>query len=1222
MNNDLKNYAHKISMKLFNITLRNSFTTICFLSLLFQFNRVFSQTADPVQHAANILPPSPNASELGKYGLVPVGLSTGAMSTNIPLHTFTTKNLSLPISLSYSSNGIKVDQIATWVGMSWSLNAGGVITRIIKDEPDGGNQIPYPSNFSSTNAEALQYLQAAGDTGFDSEQDLFAFNFAGYTGRFLFDRTGMLVIMPHQNLKIERHLDELPQQGYFLVTTPDGIKYTFAFPEFSKTLNVGPGCGKTYDQAKETSWFLTKIEHPTGDIIQLEYAGLHSYQYAASVSQTVTRKIGESSACGGATAPCPSFDISLCQNVLVVSGGYLSRIWSSNFGEVEFIATRTRLDLDDYKLDMVKIKSPSGSVIKTFSFNYLYSTATAYLNNFSVGSLTRRMFLKEITENDKDSSPIKKHSFDYEDINGLPPRLSFSQDHWGYFNGAINSDLVPIDLSREDNMGRKLFEDIGGDREPHGAFSGKGMLNKITYPTGGYSQIVYESNNYRNGSFVVYPPPISIPLGVNGSGAHNKVSQTFQFLNLTTQEIKLEFVASLNPDAQVEVDPYHNFAIISFTDITANEIMVNHQSAVGESFHAYADLLAGHEYLIEISAFGSVVQAGFLTKYFADPSYTIETDSETGGVRVAQVKNFDPVTAKFELVNYKYSKLATPNISSGYVGNFPVYYNESTIRQACPTGDGPGNGGYGDCFFGALHSNSISNLYPANGNNVYYSHVTVSRGSNNEAGAEEHEFIVHFDSPGDQVWGQQDILSAPNTNFGWDNGLEKTTRYFKKSGNNLVLLRQIDNEYVTDDRINKEIKGVVARRKYDPILSYSLVINCDSQNRQEDYRKVTCITNHNHAWIIGGDPFNGLNLCQAVGAQNVSTAFAHHPCYGKGPEVTQITVPWALDYLDAIEYKNISYWFYLKSTTETVYDESGQNPMTVVKENFYDNPVHSQLSKVRTTTSDNKIVETSFKYLNDYSQSIENFSVLNQKYIINQPVKTENTVGSFLTEGKLIKLTDYGQPKEIFQYEAPVLQLPPSHDPALFIPSSNYKSKATLTYDPATKNLKELTSTSSPIISYKWGYNDSRVVAKIVGAGSDYVFYTSFEDNGTVGASQTGERYLNSGTYTISFVPSNPSGTMMSYWYWQNGKWNFSGEVAFTSTINQGSKLDEIRIYPKGAQLTTITYHSRLGTVTSVTDLNNVSTYYDYDDLSRLTTIQDQNRNTIKENKYHYVNNN
>jgi hypothetical protein len=83
----------------------------------------------------NILPPSPTASDLGKYTLLGSGLNTGGASVNLPVYDYATPNLSLPVSLMYSSDGIKVDQTASRVGLGWTLNAGGAVSRTVLWEP-------------------------------------------------------------------------------------------------------------------------------------------------------------------------------------------------------------------------------------------------------------------------------------------------------------------------------------------------------------------------------------------------------------------------------------------------------------------------------------------------------------------------------------------------------------------------------------------------------------------------------------------------------------------------------------------------------------------------------------------------------------------------------------------------------------------------------------------------------------------------------------------------------------------------------------------------------------------------------------------------------------------------------------------------------------------------------------------------------------------------------
>ena len=72
--------------------------------------------------------PSPNATAFARYAENPVGLYTGSVDVKIPLYTLpATRGVSVPIGLSYAKGGIKVDEVASDVGLGWVLNGGGVI---------------------------------------------------------------------------------------------------------------------------------------------------------------------------------------------------------------------------------------------------------------------------------------------------------------------------------------------------------------------------------------------------------------------------------------------------------------------------------------------------------------------------------------------------------------------------------------------------------------------------------------------------------------------------------------------------------------------------------------------------------------------------------------------------------------------------------------------------------------------------------------------------------------------------------------------------------------------------------------------------------------------------------------------------------------------------------------------------------------------------------------
>jgi hypothetical protein len=190
----------------------------------------------------NITPPT--AAALVKYAGYPVSYHTGSPNINIPIYTVQNGPLEVPISLSYHASGLKVQELGSWVGAGWSLNAGGVITRSVVGLPDD-------RGISSTNVTNGQwsdfgynsYLGTTNgnvdDAGFhqgrkDGEPDFYFFNFGKYTGKFYFRDDSTPITVPEQDLKIEpdyKYLTTPYENGTcfqrFKITTPDGTQYFF-----------------------------------------------------------------------------------------------------------------------------------------------------------------------------------------------------------------------------------------------------------------------------------------------------------------------------------------------------------------------------------------------------------------------------------------------------------------------------------------------------------------------------------------------------------------------------------------------------------------------------------------------------------------------------------------------------------------------------------------------------------------------------------------------------------------------------------------------------------------------------------------------------------------------------------------------------------------------------------------------------------------------------------
>jgi hypothetical protein len=175
-----------------------TFTLLCSCMVAVCYAGI-AQTPDDGQEsenfAPNIIPPSPEAAALGKYGDVPVSKYTGVPDISIPLYTLQSKNIQVPITLSYHASGIKVEEEASWVGLGWALNAGGVITRSIRGKDDFENETKNGFVYSigegaipaSDNAFEVSttYIDAVCRGDYDSQPDIFYYNLNGASGRFV-----------------------------------------------------------------------------------------------------------------------------------------------------------------------------------------------------------------------------------------------------------------------------------------------------------------------------------------------------------------------------------------------------------------------------------------------------------------------------------------------------------------------------------------------------------------------------------------------------------------------------------------------------------------------------------------------------------------------------------------------------------------------------------------------------------------------------------------------------------------------------------------------------------------------------------------------------------------------------------------------------------------------------------------------------------------------------
>jgi hypothetical protein len=495
--------------------------------LLFSTN-IFSQEFSQENIGMpKMTPPSPEAFALTKYGDVPVNEFSGMVNSTIPIYTYKVGNLELPISLNYTGAGVKVDDIPTWVGINWTLNAGGVITRTLKDDPDetvgNSNRVmlsdqqvtDYSHNLlnGSTNAQILGGI--IDNTAKDTEVDIFNFNFLGYSGSFYFDGNFKgIVRKKDQELQIGV-LEPFNTTKTIIITTPDGIKFTFGGEgaiEDTELRYIRSASLQNVNAQGTTAFYLKKIEHPIRGEIVFDYSQSSTIQNIQLTKEQTKNSVAAWYNGFGSeeVAVCCMNNPTISQSVQTTTVSNriynpvkLTKIRSTMLNEMVEFSSST-VDNASFKnvLNSIQIIN-NGNLIKKVDFEYTPFTTNP--NPQGYGDITKRFFLKKVTfdnnndiaQNGSDGRRNEVYEFEYNNENLLPARFSYAQDYIGYYNGKDNNpNLLP---------NNQIFNphNVYGyaDRNANFEFASLGALTDIYYPTGGHTHFEYEAPKSRKKNY-------------------------------------------------------------------------------------------------------------------------------------------------------------------------------------------------------------------------------------------------------------------------------------------------------------------------------------------------------------------------------------------------------------------------------------------------------------------------------------------------------------------------------------------------------------------------------------------------------------------------------------------------------------------------------------------------------------------------------------------------
>jgi len=1107
----------------------------------------------------------------------------------------------------------------------------------------------------------------------DGEPDMYFFNFGGYSGKFYFrdDRTPILV--PQQDLKIVPVFTGGRSFDYFTITTPDGTQYLFGnAPGVSGTAPVEyTNCYSAKNGAvgfpPVSSWFLSKIISADNQFsINLTYQPESYGYFTISMFPVEGWKTGND-----------GLGYDLVKDL--IQGVRLSQISFPN-GTVSFIPGDVRTDLSDnvqsisdglnnsaVTLAAVKIADLNGNFCKNFNFSYDYFSGdnmllpNALTFGTSINTDKQKLKLNSIQEVSCDGSiqaPPYKFTYASEFV---PRRLSFGVDHWGYYNGQrSNAGLIPTITANGSPI-------EGANRDASWPEMLDGALTRIDYPTGGHDDLEFESNS----GYVTVTTPVTNHLAqfafhVFGQSA---TSGTGTFTS-NGNDITIKITTNCNFGGPLSIvnSSGQSVYFITFsntpnyndnTPVTSNLFLVGSQFPPG-TYTVTASLNAGPNDNI----------VGGVSIDITQPDVTSETVLKTlGGIRIKTLSKSDAVTSTVQQMNYTYSGAilySQPTyaqiVRNDLIANLGYWtassgYSSSLFVNGCP--------GVG------LYYKSPGSLRPMasfDGSIIGYLTVTTSQPGNGRT-----EYYYATPSGGYSAFNNlqmfNNILQTAACDLDIPNYPSAPLPYDPYKG-----LLTGENHY---DANGKQVKYTSYSTTFDqsPTLNTPgfIVTTADwGQSKQLLGTFYNLNTARTVSKIVQETTYDNNNTALT----RTSTTYFESPYHNmptrtvtqssKG-DVLTTKKTYAMDYrlgsCDAISDCSSEYNSNCTSCLNTYHSaqlgcNNNSNCLTLAYLTYQQCLTNARISYVGCRNTNYTGPGNSFTTCHSNAESTADNTlqpVLKLQDIYeNAPIEVSQWRNSDLMGAGL---TAYGIASSPvgFPYPAKTYSLNLQATSSTFAPTSisgnslsqdgRYQQESILSI--VNGNPISVTPHDGITSSYIWDYKNAEAIAKIINATADQAAYTSFESDGTgnwtvplggrISGGITGRQFYNlpNGDCQKGGLNSGAS-YVVSYWS-KGGSYSVSGSTAtiqgrtvngwtyyehkvsgVSSVIIHGTDgIDELRIYPSNAQMTTFTYDPLVG-MTSQCDINNRISYYSYDALDRLQVIKDQDGNVVKSIDYHY----
>lgn len=1162
---------------------------------------LFAQNAEIKSDLATLIPPSPTVAALMKYEEIPVNNYTGVPNISIPLYNYNipSSKIGINIGLSYHTASTKLDEVASDIGLGWSLTCTGSISRTVRGIPDEIYEVNqkfgiYKSNTNNGN-NYYQTIQSLLNTSFnpinsiiynpinsinyddnsisdnvkeflfetntfgkyDTQHDLWQYNFNGHTGRFYIEKqtNGNLEVklLSNDNLKIINQYNqdagnifEQYKPTGFTVYDEFGYKYIFDVLETTTSSQLSESTAPNgmmnmnlSDETYNSAFHLSKIYDNNNNL-------LVEYLYLDAGNEHITNSSSTSNYCTS-EPPFMSNKSTLAdevnfvvQNFNLFSQSFLLGLYKPYSLLSVFSNVYTAKKISEIKIIGV------GKVI------FEYQTGREdenYTNSVNV------KILKGVKVKQLDDSIVKSFYLEHEYKAAITSKLFLKGVKQLIGNGGdidlhklyYKEPTVPYNPTK-DNWGFLKNDDMscgGLEKTADKDYVSSFVLEKMTLPTGGCVVFNYESNTYA-------------------------YRETEQLTNFDSNFYNWDFQSS----GATFFGLYNNSVQNLFTIDVAQDVC----------FQASVNYPVSEWYF---SIYKDAYDPNNPTQNYIGGASSYSVLDNNG---FCYLRNIQPGTY---VVRFSTPELPTSNVENYLSSSISAYYRKRKIADYKNYFYG---GGFRISKISTFNENiTIGNIsssipltvkefsYKDFDNNTPSSGVLVSKEPLFKFNTSLKRPYMNLSPQGGSIshatekfYTYSTITNSDKINRGKTNGADIGYKNVTiKNSNNISNASNGKTQYTYTTSL--EYPNI----EYTPEQLYLPSINMDYKRgllkKEEVFdqsNKSIASTINNYDFIdsrvmtglhVFGTWDDGFNSCPSF---KLMTNYNHYKAL-KANNCNPVALACGLDYLDYIfqPYMNIGFTGYIeafgwaklasKTTQNYFYPNGGTTPNIVTSnETFTYNPINKQIATHTVNNSVEETLTTNYFYHPALSQNR-----------ISEIHRIETKRGSeLLSESKInYSNTFAGNPT--------------------FLPSTVEVKKGNLPLEIRLINnvydefghVLEVQQASGMKISYIYGYNRTQPVAKL-----ENMAYASIPTN-LITAIQNASNDTSEQDLLNAFV-----------------------------ALRNAPELEN-------AMITTLTYKPLIG-VSSVTDPKGDMQTYHYDSFNRLEFVKDKNGNILSENKYHYKN--